>query len=340
VKQILIALVITLVIAGGGIGLTFAFSSPDANAKLFSEQELERMDAEHRAGEPVITVVVGSGDNERTLVFNSRDEAAKLFSEEGLGQVDAEFQEIASGEERRTVLWDPDPETLELGRSLYNVRCMTCHGVNGDGKQVTPEYLSVPPRDFTGQSHAIGRLTFKFTSLNWTDPLALDEDLKKTIREGLPGTPMPGFQDMSDEELDAVLDYIKSFGYGWWKYQRPQKPAIEVPETPPDLASESRIDAGRQLFKLQGCLACHGDIEQGSNPPAELPTEWLDDEGNPIFITPRNFAVEPMRRPNVRDAFKTIRLGIGGTPMVPNAITDEQTWDLIAYIVHLRSTGR
>ena len=245
-KQILIALLITLVIAGGGIGLTFVFSSPDANAKLFSQQELERMDAEHRGGGPGITVVVGSGDNQRTLVFNSRDEAAELFSEEGLGQVDAEFQEMASGTERRTVLWDSDPETLELGRSVYNVRCMTCHGVNGDGKPVTPEYLSVPPRDFTGQSHAIGRLTFKFTSLNWSDPLALDEDLEKTIREGLPGTPMPGFQDLTDEEMDAVMDYIKSFGYGWWKYQRPQKAAIESPGDPfrPGVRKQDRCGSG------------------------------------------------------------------------------------------------
>ena len=113
-----------------------------------------------------------------------------------------------------------------------SVRCMTCHGVNGDGKPVTPEYLSVPPRDFTGQSHAIGRLTFKFTSLNWSDPLALDEDLEKTIREGLPGTPMPGFQDLTDEEMDAVMDYIKSFGYGWWKYQRPSEGGNRSPGNP------------------------------------------------------------------------------------------------------------
>ena len=44
--------------------------------------------------------------------------------------------------------------------------------------------------------------------------------------------------------------------------------------------------------------------------------------------------------PHPQDMFKTIRLGIGGTAMLANPLSDEETWDLIAYVLHLQSTGQ
>jgi hypothetical protein len=68
-------------------------------------------------------------------------------------------------------------------------------------------------------------------------------------------------------------------------------------------------------------------------------TEWLKG-GEPVPVLPRNFALEPLRRPNADDVFKTIRLGIKGTPMPANPASDEETWSLLAYVLHLRELGQ
>jgi len=286
----------------------------------------------------LITLVLGVGGVALTFAFRSPDAAAKLFSPQELAQQETEYRSRTGGT-TQTVLWEPNQEVAERGRFLYTVSCMTCHGVDGDGEPVTPEGLPIRPRDFSGRSHKSQQVMFKFTSLNKTEPLALDEDLRKTIKEGLPGTPMPGFSNLSADDIDALLEYIKTFGYASWKFERPQKPAIQVPQTPLDLASQSRVESGSGLFKSRGCIACHGDVEQGGTPPVALPTEWLDDEGKPIFVMPRNFATEPLRRPHPEDIFKTIQLGIGGTVMPANPLPDDDTWDLIAFVLHLQQQG-
>ena len=286
----------------------------------------------------LITLVLGVGGVALTFAFRSPDAASKLFSPQELAQQEAEYRS-RTGVEAKTVLWEPNEEDVERGRFLYSVNCMTCHGKNGDGQPVTPERLSVPPRDFTGGSHNAKRVTFKYTSLNKTDPLALDEDLRKTILEGLPGTPMPGFSNLSSDDIDALVEYIKTFGYGSWKFERPEKPAIQVPLTPPDLESQGRVESGSALFKSRGCIACHGDIEKGGEPPVAYATEWLNNEGKPISVMPRNFATDPLRRPDPQDIFKTIQLGIGGTAMPANPLSDDDTWDLIAFVLHSRQQG-
>lgn len=274
-----------------------------------------------------------------TFAVRSPNASPKLFSSQELATQEANFRSTRPAEDL-TVRWKPtNQDSVDRGRFLYNVNCMTCHGVNGDGVSITPEGLPIRPRDFTGKSHITQQIMFKFKSLNKTDPLALDADLKKTIKEGLPGTPMPGFSILSDQEIADLLDYIKTFGYAEWRFEQPTVPALQVPPVPQDLASQPRIDLGRALFTSAGCSACHGAIEQGGRPPVQFPTEWQDEEGKPILVWPRNFALDPLRRPDPQDIFKTVRLGIGGTAMPANLLTDEETWNLIAYVLHLRQLG-
>ena len=286
----------------------------------------------------LITAALGVGGVALTFAFRTADASPNLFSFQELQEQEAAYRTGVAAEVL-TVQWTPDQEAVERGRDAYNVRCMTCHGVNGDGSPVTPEGLAIRPRDFTGKSHVAQKVMFKFKSLNNADPLALDEDLKKTIREGLPGTPMPGFSSLSDEEINDLLEYIKTFAYPVWKFKQPEQlPVIETPPVPQDLMSQERVEEGRGLYASRGCRACHGDIEQGGNPLDGLVNDWLR-EGTPVPIMPRNFALDPLRRPGIQDIFKTIRLGIGGTPMPANALSDQETWSLIAYILELRQLG-
>ena len=359
-KQIVFAFLITAILGVGGVALTFAIRSPDAAPKLFTSQELAGQEAAYRGqvvaeanaliekdglGE-ALPAAVKDNLNRLSRIMpkeqNNRlvDSTVRLVRGADAPQAQKSLNTLASFVENRlTVRWEPNPEAVKQGHFIYNVSCQTCHGRNGDGSPITPEGLAVTPRDFTGQSHSAQRVVFKFNTSDRPDMLALDEDLKTTITEGLPGTPMPGFAILSPEEINALLDYIKTFGYASWKFNQPTRSAIEVPPPPQDLGSSKRIDDGRGLFKSRGCAGCHGDIEQGGKPPVELPTQWLDGEGKPILVWPRNFAVDPLKRPRLQDIFKTIRLGIKGTPMPANLLNDEETWNLIAYVLHLKQLG-
>jgi mono/diheme cytochrome c family protein len=106
---------------------------------------------------------------------------------------------------------DPPPEPgdtftivghkLSAGRQLYAAHCQHCHGVSGDGAGPTAQYLNPLPRDYR-----LGK--FKFQSTPKTDR-PTDEDLERVIRLGIPGTYMPSFLLLEDDELDVLVDYVK-----------------------------------------------------------------------------------------------------------------------------------
>lgn len=86
-------------------------------------------------------------------------------------------------------------------RGLYREHCAHCHGISGDGSGPTASFLNPYPRDFR-----LGKFKFKSTPIG-TAPT--DEDLRKTLVNGIPGTAMPSFKTLSDQELDALIDYVK-----------------------------------------------------------------------------------------------------------------------------------
>ncbi len=90
---------------------------------------------------------------------------------------------------------------LQHGRKLYLTHCMHCHGVSGDGNGPTAEYLNPRPRDYR-------KGLFKFTSTLQSDK-ACREDLARTILQGIPGTYMPSFLLLKDDEVHAIVEYVR-----------------------------------------------------------------------------------------------------------------------------------
>lgn len=91
---------------------------------------------------------------------------------------------------------------LRFGHQIYMQHCLHCHGTTGDGKGPTAEYLWPRPRDFR---HGVS----KFTS---TDARSRPSkaDYVRTLKKGIPGTYMPSFVPMlNDEKLDAVVEYVR-----------------------------------------------------------------------------------------------------------------------------------
>jgi mono/diheme cytochrome c family protein len=93
--------------------------------------------------------------------------------------------------------------TMRSGRHLYMRHCMHCHGVTGDGNGPTAKYLSPLPRDYR-------QGVFKFIST----PAATvkhpsREDLTRILRNGIPGTYMPSFSQLKDEEVQHIIEYVR-----------------------------------------------------------------------------------------------------------------------------------
>ncbi len=83
---------------------------------------------------------------------------------------------------------------------LYREHCATCHGIEGGGAGPAAALLNPYPRDFR---HGV----FKFKSTHRADkPTAAD--LQRVLRRGIPGTAMPSFATIGDDDLEALVQYV------------------------------------------------------------------------------------------------------------------------------------
>jgi mono/diheme cytochrome c family protein len=87
-------------------------------------------------------------------------------------------------------------------RGLYREHCAHCHGITGDGAGPMAVFLQPYPRDFRR-----GIFKYKSTAGPLTPPT--HQDLVRLVRNGNPGTAMPSFRLLDDEEIDALVDYVR-----------------------------------------------------------------------------------------------------------------------------------
>lgn len=92
--------------------------------------------------------------------------------------------------------------TLQAGRNLYLRHCMHCHGVSGDGAGPTAQYFKVKPRDYR-------QGVIKFTSTKAAVPRPSRDDLFRIIKLGVPGTYMPSFMLLPDDEVNLIVEYVR-----------------------------------------------------------------------------------------------------------------------------------
>ena len=106
-------------------------------------------------------------------------------------------------------------------QGLYREHCAECHGISGDGAGPTAGLLYPYPRDFR-----LGKFKFKSTPQRHPPTTA---DLRRTLMIGVPGTAMPSFSRLSQEEIDALIDYVKylSIRGNFEKYLIWEVPAID-----------------------------------------------------------------------------------------------------------------
>lgn len=214
------------------------------------------------------------------------------------------------------------------GKYVYERNCIVCHGQRGDGNGEMSPTLKPRPRSFRE-----GMFKFRTTP---PGKLPTDDDLRRTIRGGLSGTAMGMFNQLSDEEVDSVITYVKSFSRRWRKPENHAQP-VDLSPAPAwfKQAAEIKTHAreGQKLFAVH-CATCHGEKADGKGPAAiALKDIW----GLPA-------APSDLRQPHLRcgdapdDIFRVLATGLNGTPMVSfdAALTQAQRWDIIAFILDIR----
>lgn len=222
----------------------------------------------------------------------------------------------------------PDRSLFFEGRDVFERNCIVCHGERGDGLGEMSASMPIKPRSFR-------RGLFKYRSTPW-GKLPTTADLIRTIRGGRTGTTMGMFTQLTEGEVRAVAEYVKSFSRKWWKPENYAAP-VAIPAEPAWLRDASQLQqraaAGRGMFRSM-CASCHGENADGKGPAASA---LKDDAGDPA--PPADVRQPHLRNGDEpRDIYRVLMTGLNGTPMISfaDALTAEQKWDIIAYILTLR----
>jgi mono/diheme cytochrome c family protein len=96
-----------------------------------------------------------------------------------------------------------DDATLAEGAKIYRRYCVTCHGLTGDGNGPAGRFHVPPPRDYRQ-----GIFKYSSSSQQMGERKPLRADLARIIRNGLPGSSMPSFGSLPENQMDALVSYV------------------------------------------------------------------------------------------------------------------------------------
>ncbi|MBI4592899.1 MAG: c-type cytochrome [Candidatus Rokubacteria bacterium] len=198
------------------------------------------------------------------------------------------------------------PELLALGQRVYDKQCAACHGVSGRGDGEAAYLLYPKPRDFTAA---------KYRLVSTWERVPADEDLFRTISRGMPGSAMPSWGHLSEEERWALVHYIKTFASSPLVVRPASDPkaegqvgagVIRVPPRPPFTSQARQLALERYA---DACASCHGKTGKGDGTE-----EQKDDLGYPT--RPRDLTVGVFKGdPDPAQLYRRIVAGLPGTPM-------------------------
>jgi len=213
---------------------------------------------------------------------------------------------------------------VQEGREAYNRFCQGCHGPEGDGNGPAARFLRPRPRNFQVAN-------FKFSSTR-SGQLPTDEDLKRTITEGLMGSAMPGWDLLPARTVTALVAYIKTFSPKW--NERSAAPPIpQVNDPYRGLEDKSAaIARGEAVYHgFATCWTCHPSyvdtdkineyLVAMENPTRDAFRNNLfqsegkaNSEGEVVF--PPDFKRDFVRSgASIDDLYRSIGAGITGTAM-------------------------
>ena len=224
-------------------------------------------------------------------------------------------------------------EWVAHGKSVYERRCLGCHGASGDGNGPAAAFMNKDrPRNFT-----LGVFKFRLTP---SGSLPDDGDLLRTINRGVRGTAMPSWHELPQKDSLAVIQYIKyELAADRSKPDKPYLYFVEEPAKAPIFIGEvpkpsaELVLRGKDVWQGAKCWECHGQAGKGDG---EKAAGLKDDLGFPI--PPANLTTGQFKSgPTVKDIFRTMSTGLSGTPMpsFSDSLPEADRWALAYYVLSL-----
>ena len=162
------------------------------------------------------------------------------------------------------------------GAQLFAQHCAVCHGDDGRGDGAARPYLYPPARNF-------GLGSFRLSTTD--NGVSSDEDLLATLSRGMPGSAMPAWSWMREEDLRALVLHVRTLARDGLvararsaalqdgetfdraattaRVERSLRPGRSIPRpSPADYASASP-ERGKLLYE-QNCANCHGADGKGN----------------------------------------------------------------------------
>lgn len=214
------------------------------------------------------------------------------------------------------------------GKASWDRYCANCHGPLAAGDGVAALRMLPRPRAFRDNP------VFKLRRTP-SGELPLAEDLFRTITAGIPGTAMPGWAHLPEQERWDQVAWIETtaaeFSDPAWLQGRVEMPDLGAvpPPAGPDLVAR-----GREVYAAADCRKCHGDRGRGNGP------SWADQVDDAHVPSDPADLTRPDRfrgGARIADVFRTLSTGMDGSAMASFAdticVADRQA--LAAYVVSL-----
>ncbi len=220
---------------------------------------------------------------------------------------------------------------LKQGKQYYNNKCRICHGAKGDAKgfvnviryaEKSGRVIETFPRDFT-----FGVFKFRTSA---TGCLPSPEDLQRIIKDGIDRSFMPPQNNISDEELRGVSEYVMAFST---RFEEEDLCEVINAAKPDYVGSAKSIDKGKEVYKRMKCFECHGNEGKGDGPKAN---EIVDDWGKKVL--PFNFVTGNLKRgSSPENVYMTFTTGLDGSgmPSYQDSLNEEERWNIVSYTLKL-----
>jgi DMSO reductase family type II enzyme heme b subunit len=245
----------------------------------------------------------------------------------------------------------PEEGAIGPGKALYARHCAACHGERGDGKGLAADWLFPKPRDFT---------TGAFRLVSTSNGAPTREDLHAVLARGMPGSAMPPWGHLSQQDRDALVDevlrlYREGLGGRYAATLKEQDGLTDEELQDPEIQEEiqafisrrttpseasavpeigepeaERLTRGKDLYVKQGCASCHGATGKGDGQQ-----QMVDGEGLPT--RPRDFIRGIFKGGHdPASIYRRVAYGMPGTPMPSSGkLTPEEVVDVVHFVLSL-----
>jgi mono/diheme cytochrome c family protein len=168
--------------------------------------------------------------------------------------------------------------------------------------------------------------------------MPFDEDLYRTIAVGIVPGGMPRNRELEPRDRWALVAHVKSLAVGVKadgsrdRHFDTKPPGRKWAPPPPPPAQDLDLARGKTLFTTQaGCAVCHGPGGKGNGSAAgDLRDAWERPAPLPD-LTRGELGLKAGSQ--LDDIFRTLSLGMAGTPMPSfNSLPERDRWDLAAFV--------